>query len=169
MSHRHAASDPPDKDKEMRDDYQYSEEEMILPHRGKIREMMQDWLEMLTTTGPPVSQLIIEEKKEGRTGLGGIFPNLLKAELDDMLHMTDVAALDAKANTIDSHLEGLQNLYEKYLTKNSGLDSVKVILGNAILAIKRARRELPGIFSRCVNGWEKARRFAIYRHKKIFI
>ena len=135
-----------------------------LPHRGKIRTVVGDFLDLLSPAAPKsLKKFNSWEWKQDRYGVVALDIGLLKIYLK-LLGMTDTEALVAKINEIDTSLAEAQAHFEEYIVDEGAKSEevqmlVKAALRDAIWSIKEARKQLPGRFSHWMSCWGKANRY----------
>ena len=73
----------------------------------------------------------------------------MESEFDDLLAGTDIDTLDAKLSEIDKILADAQTEYEQYIVETAATGKTRVMrtADDLIWRIKKARNQLPGMFS----------------------
>ena len=127
--------------------------------------VIEGFLDLLSPATPEaLEEFNALEKKEKRRGVIPIDIGYLEMELNQLLQMTDVNTLDAQLKEIDSYLESIQGLCDDYIgdaaSKSKKVQRwVKATLMPVTSRIKTARKRLSGMFSHCMNCWERAKRY----------
>ena len=144
MPPKRLRSDRSDKDTDK--DVREAKKRKTLPHRGKIQEVIQQFLDMLSpATSESLARFNEREIDKNRDGVVPIDIDLLEMDLGKLLGVTDTKSLDVKLNEISSSLDVAQDHYDEYMV-DAAAKNVTMVLRNLIQRIEVAKEQLPGIF-----------------------
>jgi hypothetical protein len=136
-----------------------------LPHRGKIRTVMDDFVDLLSPAAPEsLKEFNTVERAEGRRGATPLDFFRLWTEFNRLLRITNIETLDAKLSNIDLYLAKYQTVYDLYIhnaaVKGKAVHSVvELTLGNVIWRINEAREQLSSMLPHWMCCWGKAKHY----------
>jgi hypothetical protein len=120
-----------------------------LPHRGKIKEVIEHFLDMLSpATSESLARFNEREINNNRDGVLPINIVRLEIKLEELLNVTNIESLDAELDEISSYLDDIQVEYDDYIVDAvaKGVTTVKRPLGEVVWGIREAKKQLPGMF-----------------------
>jgi hypothetical protein len=154
MSLKRLASDRPHE--EAGDDDREVKKQKTLPHWGKRKQVIEDFLDVLSSACESVTEFNVREKEEGQYGVHQICMDRIHTGLDELKAASDEKTLDVKLHDIESYLADRQAVYADYIDDMAVEGEkvqrrVKTDLGDVIWKIKKARGQLLGTFYYWMN------------------